>query len=123
TERRDERVAGGLTEHFYYDNLNRLDYSTLASPIVNGVNLDLTYDVTGNITSKTGIGSYAYNSTRPHALTDLTRPDNSVATFTYDANGNLENGGGKTIEWTSYNYPREVSEGGSTVKFLYGPNR
>ena len=123
TERRDQRVSGGLTEHFYYDSLYRLDYSTLAGPGFSGTNLDLDYDAAGNITSKSGVGSYAYNSTWPHAVTDLVRPDSSIDTFTYDANGNLESGGGRSIDWTSYNYPRRIEKGSTAVNFAYGPNR
>ncbi|HEX7045975.1 MAG TPA: toxin TcdB middle/N-terminal domain-containing protein, partial [Gammaproteobacteria bacterium] len=120
-ERRDERAV--LTEHFYYDSLNRLDYSTLASPMFSGTNLDIAYDAAGNITNKTGVGDYYYESTRTHAITRLERPDNTTDTFTYDANGNLTSGAGKTVTWTHYNYPASVSRGGSTVTFQYGPDR
>lgn len=122
-ERRDQRVIGGLTERFYYDALNRLNYSTLTGSVFSGVNLDIDYDVAGNITSKQSVGSYEYDSARPHALTALARSGGGSETFSYDANGNLTSGAGKSITWTSYNYPSSVSHNGNTVTFTYGPNR
>jgi RHS repeat-associated protein len=66
TERQD--VNQSLTEHFYYDDLHRLDYSTR-----NGVtNLDLAYNQYGNITSKTGVGTPGpvYTDTLHYLLKD-----------------------------------------------------
>lgn len=42
-----------LSENFYYDNVYRLDHSTLGAT----TNLALTYDATGNITSKSDVAS------------------------------------------------------------------
>ena len=125
TQRRD--VAQNLTEDFYYDNLNRLDYSRL-----NGVatpNLDVGYDALGNITSKTSIGSYTYSSactgstrcaaaTRPHAVSAA--GGNSYA---YDYNGNMTTRNGSSIAWTSYNLPSTINKGGNSSQFFYGADR
>ncbi|MGQ0836651.1 MAG: FG-GAP-like repeat-containing protein, partial [Gammaproteobacteria bacterium] len=48
-----------LTENFFYDDLYRLDYSTLNSL----TNLNVDYDALGNITFKSDVGSYTYHAT------------------------------------------------------------
>ncbi len=54
TQRQDNNL--GLTENFYYDNVYRLDHSTL-----NGtVNLQMGYASTGNITSKSDVSRSAW---------------------------------------------------------------
>jgi RHS repeat-associated protein len=90
TERRDLRQS--LTEHFYYDNLHRLDYSTL-----NGAtNLDMSYSANGNITNKTGVGAYGYHPTKIHAVQTL----GGTPSYQYDAKGD---GTGQPGEFT-FNY-------------------
>jgi RHS repeat-associated protein len=106
-----------LTEHFEYDALNRLDYSTL-----NGVtNLDVTLDAIGNITYRSDVGSYTYHATRKHALASTGAPTNW--SFTYDNNGNMQTGRGATINWTSYNLPASISNGSLSSTFSYTPDR
>ena len=48
-----------LREYFTYDNMNRL-YTSRVGAAVNTVN----YSNNGNITSRTGLGSYTYNDTQ-----------------------------------------------------------
>lgn len=113
----------GLTENFYYDNLHRLDYSTL-----NGsTNLDLTYDPSltgnmGNITSRweSGVGTtnWTYDGTRKHAVTS-----SGSASYSYDAKGRMTSRNGYAIDWTSYDYPKVVRAPGETAEFFYGPDR
>jgi RHS repeat-associated protein len=123
--------ASSLTENFYYDNLYRLDYSTLkvgaGSPTTN---LDVAYDATGNITTKSDVGAYNYTTpqsgcsyyanTQKHAV----RLAGSTV-YCYDANGNMVRRGvaANTISWTSYNYPSTITSGTETVSFLYGAER
>jgi hypothetical protein len=55
--------ASSLTENFYYDNLYRLDCSTLnVGAAARTTNLDLAYDLTGNITTKSDVGAYDYST-------------------------------------------------------------
>ena len=37
--------------------------------------------------------------------------------------GNFTTGADKTVEWTSYNYPRRIEHGEDIVAFSYGPDR
>lgn len=117
TQRRDQNL--NLTEDFYYDNLYRLDYSKL-----NGItNLDVGYDALGNITSKTGIGTYTYpasgaSAVRPHAVTAA-----GSNSYSYDSNGNMTNRNGSTITWYSYNLPNRIDQGSNYSQFFYGADR
>ena len=49
-----------------------------------------TYDLIGNMTSKTGVGSYGYSAAHPHAVTS-----SGPFGFGYDANGNMTSVGGQ----------------------------
>ena len=115
------------TEVFNYDALDRLDdYS------VNGATTDLAYDELGNITSKTGVGSYAYleagKAYRPHAVLGLYKNGSKVTDFSYDDFGNLSHrsgegvvGGTQELEYTSFNKPKTITlgAGGSASEVRY----
>ena len=121
-ERQDNNL--GLTENFYYDGDNRLSYSTL-----NGNrNLTMTYNPMGDITSRSDVlggGTWTYDPNRKHEVTEISSPATPPVTwtYTYDANGNMTSGPGRTISWTSYNYPSEIDDTatGESVSFDYGP--
>jgi RHS repeat-associated protein len=88
----------GLNENFYYDDLYRLDYSTLSDGSGTTTNLDLSYaDSLGNLHSKL-------------------------------ETGNTDAPVGPSIDWTSYNYPKLITAtvpgvGTQTASFAYGPHR
>ncbi len=106
-----------LTENFGYDALNRL-----VSSNVNSANLKtIAYDALGNITSKSDTGTYTYGGVgQPvHGVTAITGA--VTTTFTYDANGNMLTGNNRTITWNAANQPLQITRGGSTVSFAYGP--
>ncbi len=109
----------GLTENFYYDNLYRLDHSTLGGT----TNLALTYDATGNITSRSDVAAgatWTYDPTHIHAVTQA---GSASYTYSYDANGNAITRNGLTVSWTSYNHPSVINgAGGESVQFAYNQN-
>lgn len=119
TQRQNNNL--GLTENFYYDGDNRLSYSTL-----NGTkNLSMTYDAMGNITARSDIANgaaWTYDSVHKHQVTEA---GSTAYEYTYDANGNMTSAAGRTIGWTSYNYPSVISDSalGESINFQYGPNR
>lgn len=122
-ERKDVNLS--LTEDFFYDELNRLDYSKL-----NGnINLDPTYDATGNITAKSDIGSYDYVTAQAACnYTGLTAQPHAVrkagsSVYCYDKNGNMTSRGGSTLSWTSYNLPSQLYQGANYSTFSYGADR
>lgn len=116
TQRQNNNV--GLTENFFYDNLYRLDHSTLG-----GVqNLGLTYDATGNITSRTDVAggaAWTYHASKKHAVTQA---GNSSYTYSYDANGNVNARNGYTVSWMSFDHPNIINSAGESVQFAYNQN-
>jgi RHS repeat-associated protein len=83
----------GLTEDFYYDNLYRLDYSTLNNGSSTSTNLDPSYDSLGNILTKVETGGTAnpvaqtirwtsYNYVRS-VTASVQTPNDQIATFYY----------------------------------------
>jgi RHS repeat-associated protein len=124
----------GYTESFCYDNLNRLtryamDTVCPGSPTVG-------YDAVGNITSKSGVGTYHYptpgsSSVRPHAVSSITGTVNGAVNpnYDYDANGNLtcvytggSCGGGvavQTVSMTSFNMTSVIAKGGVSASLTY----
>ena len=116
TQRGDANQAGScsvgglgskLCETFSYDNLDRLD--TVAR---NGTQtLDANYDLSGNLTSRSDVGSYSYHATKKHAV--ITAGSN---TYAYDANGNVTTRNGATLGWASYDLP-SLGNGLTPCKF------
>jgi RHS repeat-associated protein len=115
-----------LTEDFYYDTLNRLDYSQLN----NTTNLDVTVDAIGNLTYKSDVGTFNYTTaqgvcsysgltSQPHAVRNA-----GGVSYCYDANGNMTaRGTGMSVQWTSFNLPRQIAQGSNSSQFLYGAGR
>lgn len=105
-----------LEENFGYDGLNRL-----TSYHVNGFTArTVNYDAIGNITYKSDVGTYQYNSTKPHAVTHT---GNKV--HSYDANGNLYDTRiagtvDRSVTWTSFNKPTSMTQNGVTATYTYG---
>jgi RHS repeat-associated protein len=117
----------GLTENFYYDALNRLDYSTLGASTVN-----YSYDARGNLTEKTGVGTlYSYTASvagctyYPHAQIHAVRRITggaSTMNFCYDANGNMTNRNGTSLTWFASNLPKAITkDANNSSTFEYTP--
>lgn len=97
TNRKD--MARNLSESFGYDNLNRL--TSFGGKTV-------SYDVKGNITSKTDAGTFAYaNTQKPYAVSEVTVAGNNIPT-------RLQN-----ITYNSFKRPNTISENGYTAAFTY----
>lgn len=113
TQRQDLKQS--VTETFYYDSLNRFDYSQR-----NGVtNQDVTLDAIGNITWKMGIGNYTYHATKRRAA--ITAGSNG---YGYDANGNMNSRLGSSIIYASYDLPTGINApGGYSSAISYGAYR
>jgi RHS repeat-associated protein len=118
-----EDLNQNLAEDFTMDNLNRLTDSRLTVGSTQTTNLHLVYDATGNITSKSDVGTYLYptsgvGSIRPHAVSSA-----GGQSYSYDGNGNMTGGAGKTMTWFSYNLPNLITKGTSSSQFFYGAGR
>jgi RHS repeat-associated protein len=118
----------GLTENFYYDDLYRLDSSTLGATTT-----DYGYDVRGNITSKSGVGTtYSYTANvagcsyyshpQIHAVRQITG-GSSTQNFCYDANGNMTNRNGTSLTWFANHLPKSITKDASNSStFEYAPS-
>ncbi|MEM7621108.1 MAG: RHS repeat-associated core domain-containing protein [Pseudomonadota bacterium] len=90
----------------------------------------MSYGITGNIHSKSDVGTYTYGETHgacssgfagPHALTNVSGIKN--ATYCYDANGNMVSGDGKVVTYSAFDKPTQIQKGGNTITLSYGPDR
>ncbi len=107
-------VGSKLCETFTYDSLDRLDTVRRNGTLT----LDANYDLSGNLTSRSDVGTYTYHATRKHAVTAA-----GSNSFAYDANGNVITRNGATLGWASYDLPTSLASGGNTASFAYTPER
>jgi RHS repeat-associated protein len=114
-----------VREDFAYDALDRLTYASTTSTLMGSIEYNRTlnyqYDTLGNIIDKTGVGSMQYGAggAGPHAVTYV----NNGAQFSYDANGNMLTGNGRTIRYNGADQAYQLSKGSSTVNFSYAADR
>ena len=80
--------------------------------------LDANYDLSGNLTSRSDVGSYSYHATKKHAVIAA-----GTNTYAYDANGNVTTRNGATLSWASYDLPTSLVSGGNSAQFAYAPDR
>ncbi|WP_275540767.1 hypothetical protein, partial [Pseudidiomarina taiwanensis] len=103
--------AKSSIETYSYDALHRLTQSTRS---FNGIShsepaITYSYDAVGNLTSKSDFASlYVYGDASrsdanagPNAVRSIVKPDSSLAFYSYDANGNLLQGGGNTLTYNA----------------------
>lgn len=126
TQRKDQSVSGQTrTEDFWYDDLYRMYESKLDGTI----NLQVGYSAVGNITSKTGVGTYTYptsgaSSIRPHGVSAI-----GASSYSYDSdaddqgNGNMTSRAGDSITWHPFDKPNVINKGSNSSQFFYGADR
>jgi len=112
-----------IRETYGYDRLDRLTSNEVSSSTYTQNTFNkkyhTRYDLLGNLTSKTGVGTYTYGSANsPYRLTKA-----GSNTYQYDANGNMTKGAGRTFAWTSYNKASKITQNGSRAEFKYGADR
>ena len=109
-------------ERYCYDNLNRLierydDQLTGSCPTTGS----MVYDAFGNLTEKNG-QTYTYptapGAVRPHAVTSV-----GTTAYTYDDNGNMEGGDGRTFSYSVFDQMTLVEKDSNTLEFGYGIDR
>ena len=124
------------TEEYIYDELHRLKNS-IQTIDTNGVvktetsNIGYTYDVIGNIKTKDDFGTnFEYgNSTRsinnagPNAVVSVDKNTGGTASYSYDNNGNMTSGYGRTLTFNGFNKPLTIAKNGTTSNFSYGSSQ
>lgn len=129
----------GLTETLGYDNLNRLTSSTVdtgASSCAGGTAgtvLNVTYNAIGDITCKgTNCSTPTYSYQDPNHPRGVTSVAGLPGTYSYDADGNMVSGNGRTIGWNVDNLPTNITSSGTVVgnntvagssSISYGPDK
>ncbi len=108
-----------IKEEFDYDNLHRLTGVELIN-YSGRVHTEVRYDELGNIIFKTGVGTYHYETNRPHAVSRISGGD-LAGSFNYDANGNMTQGGGRDeIRYNTVDKPTLIRAGSTKTEFQYG---
>lgn len=126
-----ENGAKTSREDYSYDKLHRLTYSTRSFTGVTHSEDPITYsyDQVGNLLVKTdyattinygGTGKANAGNAGPNAVLSITKPDGRTADYTYDNNGNMTSGDGKTISYNAFNKPISIIKGGINSTFAYG---
>lgn len=120
----------GFSETFDYDNLNRLTHTYADFGNGDVQETAVAYDALGNIISKTGVGVYQYGSqcggsAGPHAVCSISAGSVGTknAVYSYDPNGNMLSGDGRSITWSLFDKPTQISQNGNTTLMGYGPER
>ncbi len=80
-----------------------------------------SYDALGNMSTRSDVGTYTYGpvNSRPHAVASISGTVNT--SFTYDNDGNMLTGNGRTATYTSFDMPAMISKAGANDTFVYGP--
>ncbi|MEM7194248.1 MAG: RHS repeat-associated core domain-containing protein, partial [Pseudomonadota bacterium] len=125
---RDDYVSN-ISESFFYDELNRLTNSSLtgeSTSLYQLAGLDSVtygYDALGNISNRSDVGTYEYagDSVGIHAVSSISGILNT--SYTYDKNGNMLTGDGRSITPGWHNKPVHITKNGASVSMDYGPER
>lgn len=115
------------TTDYTYDDLYRLISATITAPPSEGGDegvvetLTYTYNILGNLTSRSDFGTYTYAgdtstapATRyanPHAVTSILKTDGTTINFSYDSNGNVKTDGTTTYTWDYMNRLTQTRKG------------
>lgn len=110
------------SERFEYDHRNRLRKTfdtqgvpiTTTNPTPGVLRQEQTYDASGNILSKSDVGSYVYGSSKPHAVTLA-----GGVSYQYDANGNLQDGSGRSLQYSLRDQVVRISKANQRTEFAY----
>ena len=116
---------------YTYDNLHRLTASDRAfsSQSLPNEYIDYEFNQLGNITKKddyfstASYGNAARNlggNAGPNAIRQVTYVGGGTTSFTYDNNGNMLTGDGRTLAYNEFNKPTTITKGGVTSTISYG---
>lgn len=123
-----------VTAGYLYDEVNRLLSETRFGGGIAGAEvISWTYDAIGNMRTRTQAGvtnTYNYNSSgsgssRPHAVASVSGSVSGVSlpSYSYDANGNLTSGAGRTASWTGFDKVESITRGAARLEYVYDMDR
>ncbi len=108
-------LATDETWTYAYDDLDRL--TSASDTYDTSQNQSFTYDLVNNMSSNSLVGTYTYpaaGSARPHAVTAA-----GSNTYSYDADGNMIAGAGRTITYDPCNRPIAIRGSSYALSFAY----
>lgn len=121
----------GWTENICYDGLYRLFGVAFNAACNTGGTTTTRFAANGSLIQKTdicptaGCISHGGAGFGEHQLSQITGGSyNGVSNpndFTYDANGNMTGGAGRTMAYMSFNRVSSMSNGGNALALAYGP--
>jgi RHS repeat-associated protein len=112
-------TSNAHTTDYVYDAVNRLTSASTTAATGGGLKA-FSYDPIGNLTFRTGVGSYAYSGSgnaNPHAVTSA----GSLA-LSYDSNGDLKTEGASSFTWNYLDQLASAFVNGATSTFAYDWN-
>ncbi|WP_457333705.1 RHS repeat domain-containing protein [Rhizobacter sp. P5_C2] len=123
-------IVSGVTSVFDYDELDRVRTEVRrGGGLPSDQSIGWDYDDIGNITRRTENGvanDYAYNlqgagNALPHAVAAVSGSVNGIAnpSYLYDANGNMYDGAGRSLTWTSFDKVASISKGNVRLEYVY----
>jgi RHS repeat-associated protein len=129
-------LGATASETYSYDELQRLLGAsrtwTGMTASASTIALDsYSYDDLGNIKSKSDYGdAYTYgtsaralpNLAGPHAVTSVTKGGVARPAFSYDNNGNMTSGDGRTVAFDNLDRAISVTANNYTTQFRYAPD-
>ncbi len=104
-------------QNFSYDEHNRLTNANTQNNCGNttpGYSIAMSYDQVGNITAKTGVGTYNYNNGHAHQVSQV-----GSTPISYDGNGNASNGPNHIFNWNVDNQLASSSNQNDTESYAY----
>ncbi len=126
-----------LNETFAYDTLNRLTQADTVhkerDPLTQQVTgthtltpQSVTYDAHGNITNKSDVGDYTYDTRHPHAVSQTKQDGKAATRYYYDQQGNLiGDNRQRRLTYTPFNKVARITRNTTAhiIDFAYGPDR
>jgi len=106
-----------IKDSFIYDAMDRLTSVNMNTNVTHAERTSTTYryNSIGNMTYKSGLGTYTYYADKPHAIKKV-----GTRNYTYDNVGNMTNRNGDIITYNAMSLPSEiVGKNGKKVNFYY----
>ncbi len=86
----------------------------------------VTYDAHGNITNKSDVGDYTYDTRHPHAVSQTKQDGKAATRYYYDQQGNLiGDNRQRRLTYTPFNKVERITRNTTAhiIDFAYGPDR
>ncbi len=121
--------ASSVNESFSYsdDGHQRLTGRalTVSNPaalggLVSAMTETFSYDSLGNLRSKSGVGSYQYDTANPYKLLSTSGTVNNR--LAYDAHGNVLHDGSRSFGYNQQDMVTSISKTGASTNFRYAPD-